>query len=303
MIARAACAVALAALVPSAGSARQTFRSGVDLVRVDALITDGRKPIAGLAAKDFELRDNGVLQSIDSAVFETLPLSIVCVLDTSGSVAGRKLSHLGDAVDLMLEGLRPDDRVALVTFSHRVWLKTPLISDFGALRRMMSAAEAAGGTALRDAVYAGLAISDVQESRPLLIAFSDGLDNMSWMGAGVVERAARRSNAVVYGVAVAERGLVPRSRGSGRPIELAPQYAPGQTDFLEAVADATGGRLLKADTTDKLPKAFDDILREFRTRYLITYSPQHVDAPGWHRIDLKVKKHGADVKARAGYQK
>ena len=303
MIGRPGCAVALAALLPLAGSAQQpTFKSGVDVVRVDALVTNGRKPIAGLAAGDFELRDNGVVQSIESAAFESLPLSIIFVLDTSGSVAGRKVAHLSQAVNLFLEGLRPEDRTALVTFSHRVWLRTPLVSDFGAVRRLMSSADPAGGTALRDAVYAGLAISDVEESRPLLIVFSDGLDNMSWMSADIVEKAAGRSNAVVYGVAVAERTLL-RPVGAGRrPLEV-PEYASGQTDFLEAVADATGGRLLKADTTDKLPKAFDEILREVRTRYVLTYSPQRVDSSGWHRIDVKVKKRGAEVKARAGYQR
>ena len=307
MTAHRAYAAALAALcsLPAMGAAAQhTFRSGVDGVRVDALVTDGRKPIAGLTPADFELRDNGVLQTIDSAALESMPLSLIFVLDTSGSVAGGKMKHLGDAVDLILEGLHRDDRAALVTFSHRIRLRTPLMSDFGALRRMMSSADAAGGTALHDAVYAALAISDVQESRPLLVVFSDGLDNMSWMSADVVEKAARRANAVVYGVAVAA-AMVPRqtSTPSGSRVELVPEYERGQTAFLDAIADATGGRVLKADTTQRLPKAFDEILREFRTRYVLTYSPQRVDAPGWHRIDLKLKRRTADVKARAGYQR
>src|SRR5262249_16419514 len=247
------------------------------------------------------LRDNGVVQTIDSAALESLPLSLIFVLDTSGSVAGDKMRHMGDAVDLILEGLHADDRAALVTFSHRVWLRTPLMSDFRALRKMMSSAAAAGGTALHDAVYASLAISDVQDSRPLLVVFSDGLDNMSWMGADVVEKAARRANAVIYGVAVAADTTYRRSM-SGGPIAV-PQYTHGQTDFLDAIAEATGGRVLKADSTDKLPRAFDEVLREFRTRYVLTYSPRRVDTPGWHRIELKVKGRGADVRARPGYQR
>jgi VWFA-related protein len=282
-------------------SVQQTFRSGVDIVGVDALVTDGRKPIGGLTAGDFELRDNGVVQTIDSAALESLPLSVIFVLDTSSSVAGDKMRHLGDAVDLILEGLHASDRAALVTFSHRVWLRTPLMSDFGGLRKMMWSADALGGTALHDATFAALAISEVQESRPLLVVFSDGLDNMSWMSADVVERAARRANAVVYGVAVAAATTYRRSISGGRIV--VPRYTRGQTDFLEAVADATGGRLLKADSTDRLPKAFDEILREFRTRYVLTYSPQRVDTPGWHRIEVKVKGRGAEVKARAGYQR
>ena len=82
-----------------------------------------------------------------------------------------------------------------------------------------------------------------------------------------------------------------------------PDYVKGQTDFLEAVADATGGRLLKADTTGNVQKAFDEILREFRTRYVLAYSPQRVDSAGWHRIEVKVKGRNVEIKARAGYQR
>jgi len=299
-----ACAVAVAAALPIVASAQQPFRSGVAIVRVDALVTDGRKPVTGLSASNFELRDNGVVQTIDSASLESMPISIIFALDTSGSVAGDKMRHLGNAVDLILEGLHGDDRAALVTFSHRVWVRTALNSDFTALRGLMSSVEAAGGTALFDAVYASLAISDVQDSRPLLVVFSDGLDNMSWMSADVVARAARRANAVVYSVAVAAgieyQRLVTSAGSSIRPV---PRYVKGQTDFLETVADATGGRMLKADSTDKLPKAFDEILREFRTRYVITYSPRGVDTPGWHRIEVKVKGRSTEIRARTGYQR
>jgi Ca-activated chloride channel family protein len=287
-------------------AAQQKFRSGIDVVRVDALVTDGRKPIGALTAADFELRDNGVRQAIVSAELESLPLSVILVLDTSGSVAGDKLRHLNDAVDLVVEGLHAGDRAALVTFSHRVWLRSSLMSDFQGLRTMMTSAEAAGGTAVHDAVYSALAISEVQDSRPLLVVFSDGLDNMSWLSAETVEKAAKRANAVVYGVVVAARtGFVYQTTqgGKSRRLVARPDYLDGQTEFLDAVADATGGRLIKADTTSNLSKAFDEILREFRTRYVITYSPRGVDTPGWHRIELKVKGRSADVKARAGYQK
>ncbi len=299
------CACAIAAVIPAATAMAQKFKSGVDVVRVDALVTQDRRPVSGLKAGDFDLRDNGVAQSILAADVESLPLSVIFVLDTSGSVAGNKMQHLGEAVDLILEGLHHDDRAALVTFSHRVWLRTPLIADFAGLRSMMSSAEAAGGTALHDAVFAALAISDVQDSRPLLVVFSDGLDNMSWMSADVVERAARRSNAVVYGVAVAAGVKMTSVGGTGnfRRLVPTPNYVKGQTDFLDALAAATGGRVLKADTTGNLPSAFDEVLREFRTRYVLTYSPRGVDAPGWHSIDVKVKTRTVDVKARAGYQK
>ncbi len=285
-------------------AAQHTFRSGVDLVRVDALVTDGRRGVTGLHAADFELRDNGVAQTIDEISLESLPLTVTFVLDTSGSVAGPKMQNLASAVGLILKGLRKEDRAALVTFSHRVWLRTPLTSELQQVRRVLTEADAAGGTSLHDAVYAGLALSETQGARALVLVFSDGMDNASWLGADTVERAARRADAVVYSVAVGA-GVAPAfgASTSGVRMTTRPDYLPGQTAFLDRMASATGGRVIKADTTGNLPRAFDDILQEFRTRYLITYSPRGVDTPGWHTIDVKVKGRRADVRARRGYER
>ena len=299
-------ALALAAAGPLL-MPQQRFTSGVELVRVDALVTDGRRAVAGLTATDFELRDNGVVQTIDTVGVELQPLSVILVLDISGSVAGGKMANLTAAVDQLLSGLQAMDRAALVTFSHRVWVRTPLVTDFASLHSMLSKAEAAGGTSLYDAVYAALALSDVQGSRPLLVVFSDGLDNASWLSAEVVESAARRANAVVYGVAVAAstRTVVrlDRTAPGGRSVDSQPQYQKGQTEFLDSIATTTGGRLLKADAVGNVQRAFDDILREFRTRYLITYRPHGVGAGGWHRIDVRVTSRSAHVTARSGYQR
>lgn len=272
---------------------QRKFTSGVDLVRVDALVTDGHSTIAGLTASDFELRDNGVVQSIDSVLLESLPLSVTFVLDTSGSVSGTKLFNLERAVDVVLDRLHDEDMVALITFSHRVRLARTLTADRAAIRSAVHAAGASGTTALRDAVYAGLALSGREHARSLVLAFSDGLDNASWLSDAIVQHAAERSDAVVYGVAVAETPAM-----TDRPA----RYARGQTDFLQAIATVTGGRLLRADVGD-VASAFGEVLDEFRTRYVITYSPARVAASGWHSIELAVKGRRTVVTARRGYQR
>ena len=53
-----------------------SFRSNTLAVRVDALVTDGRKPAAGLAATDFELRDNGVAQTIELIDATDVPINV-----------------------------------------------------------------------------------------------------------------------------------------------------------------------------------------------------------------------------------
>ena len=63
---------------------------GVEGVYVDVFVTDGNRPVVGLAAADFELRDNGARRPVELVAVESLPLTTFLVLDTSGSVDGRE---------------------------------------------------------------------------------------------------------------------------------------------------------------------------------------------------------------------
>ena len=118
----------LAAQVASAP--QTTFRSGVEVVELDVSVTRGGVPVAGLTARDFALTDNGVAQEVASVTLEQLPLSVTMVLDTSQSVAGERLQHLVQAGDRAHRGAAsPDDRAALVTFSHAVDLRVPMTGD------------------------------------------------------------------------------------------------------------------------------------------------------------------------------
>src|SRR6185436_8136424 len=99
------------------------FRSGIEVVELDVSVTRGGQPVQGLTARDFALTDNGVAQDVDSVMLDRLPLSVTLVLDTSTSVAVDRLAHLVQAGDGLVSALRPDDRVALVTFSHLVDLR------------------------------------------------------------------------------------------------------------------------------------------------------------------------------------
>jgi hypothetical protein len=69
------------------------FRASTLAVRVDVLVTDGRKPVAGLTAQDFELRDNGIRQSIQLVDAADVPLHVVLALDVSASTTGSRLGR------------------------------------------------------------------------------------------------------------------------------------------------------------------------------------------------------------------
>jgi hypothetical protein len=108
-------------------------------------------------------------------------------------------------------------------------------------------------------------------------------------------------------LAAPSRSSVPigqRSIGFRSGIRLSPN-APllEQSPFLPELAQRTGGQALGVETSGKLRDAFERIIMEFRSRYLLTYTPRGVDTPGWHRIEVKVKGQRATVQARRGYQR
>jgi VWFA-related protein len=316
--------LALAAALVLMTSAPQ-FKAGVDAVIVDVLVTDGRNAVTGLTAADFELRDNDVVQRVESVFVETVPLSLILTLDASSSVAGTPLTHLKEAASDVVRTLRPDDEGALLTFSGGLTLLTPWTSNPATLHRAIGSVSASGATSLHDAVFTALMLRDGRPRRCLLLLFSDGADTSSWLpGANVLE-AARRSDCVAYAVTLQPPDTVVPVKletpfGSTVEHQLEPvngyrldfrsglqadlPHVPTVTllePFVDALAAETGGKVLQAEHTEQLRETFLRIVTEFRTRYVLTYSPSGVAKDGWHTLSVRLKGKRGKVTARRGY--
>ena len=96
--------------VASTLARQQRFAVAIDGVAVDVLVTRDRRPVKGLTAADFRLRDNGVLQRVESVMIEDVPITLFLVLDVSDSVKGDLLARLESAAKAAAGALRPDDR-------------------------------------------------------------------------------------------------------------------------------------------------------------------------------------------------
>jgi len=259
--------------------ALQTFSSRTLGVRVDVLVTDGRAPVGGLSAADFEVRDNGVPQTV-ALLTSSEPINVVLALDVSASTDGKRQADLQRASGALLAGLKPRDRAALVTFTQAVAPRIPLTADFPAIRASFAAIQPFGETAILDGVFVALMSVQAQPGRSLVVVCTDGNDTASWLSVGEVLEAAKRSNAVIYAVSAVE----------ARP--------PSE---LKDVSDATGGQMLQVTASRDLAAAFERILSDFRSRYTLAFTPQGVEAGGLHRLDVRVKRSGLSVKARPSY--
>jgi len=284
--------------------AGQTFRTGVDVVAVDVLVTRGGRPVTGLTADDFSVRDNGVPQRVDSMRLEDVPITLLLVLDTSGSVGGAPLVQLRAAAEAAADALRPDDRVGLVTFSDKLRMviepPSPPSSLADALRRV----RASGATALYDATFAALALREQTVGRTLMLVFSDGYDTASWLDPRDVLDTAHRSDVVVYGVHLDR--LVGDSWGDRQGRAMARRWLPTEPhlfghQYLAQLVEDTGGSLFVARDVGRLRASFSRVVNEFGSRYLLTYSSDGVESAGWHELEVRIKGRGRRVQARRGY--
>jgi len=290
------------------GQQTPRFRVKVDAVQVDVSVMRGGRPVAGLAAANFELRDSDVVQRVEAVTLEDLPVHLLLVLDTSGSVKGDTLVELQEATTAAIDSLGADDRATLLTFSQNIALYADAADDRTGAAGAIASAVAGGWTSLHDALLHALMLRHADQRRALVLVFSDGMDTASWLHADTVVDDARRSDVIVYSV-------MPRPDWQGASLSANNRFwnrtsrMKGFTDaplifrdyVLFAVTDETGGELFFTDTGKNLRSVFLGIVKEFKSRYLLTYTPEGVAPDGWHPIEVKLKNTRGEVKARRGY--
>lgn len=278
-------ALGVAIAVASTQAQQPVFRSGVDVVSIDVSVMNGNSAVSGLTIDKFVVTDNGVAQTLDSISLDKVPLSLMLVLDTSGSLEGERLERLIDATTHLVRTLKVDDAAALLQFSEPIRLAVPMTVNRAQLLEAIGRLEAKGATSLNDAIFFGLQLRpmDAAASRPVVLVFSDGTDTSSWLTNEQVLEATRRSGAIV------------------QVVELVPDLYSAQSPFLAMLADAGGGRRWLAASPNDLRHLFGRVLDELRARYLLTYYPKGVSTEGWHDVKVTLKGARGEVTARPGY--
>ena len=309
-----AAAMLVAALVIRGGAASgqdpQTrppvFRAQGSAVSVDVAVRDkARKAITDLTAEDFVVEDNDVRQSIDTVSYAKRPIDVTVGLDVSGSVTGLVLDRLRAGVAELARGLRDVDRVKLVLFNTQVNRAIDFSSDVQAVTRAMRDVPAGGATALYDTLVASLVAARDPERRQLIMFFTDGADSGSFTSAPVMETIAERERATV--TFVMSSLVMPGVRqitsvGGSTSSVTFPTMVRAADSALAKVARDTGGEVIPVDAQTSLGSVFRKILDDFRSSYVLFYSPTGVERTGFHTITVNVTRPaGAIVTARRGY--
>jgi VWFA-related protein len=264
------------------------FRARIDAVRVDVLVTRGDSPVTGLGPANFELRDNGVRQEVQSATLaETL--SVALVVDASASTSfTESWRPMMVAAQAVADALRQGDTASIVTVSDRFELiahKAEPRDVRQALGRLSPDRHAK--TSLWDGALAAASLVAEEPGRPLVVVISDGGDNASWCGRSCALNFFRSAGVIVDGIAPTRYG---HDSDTG--------YGPVSFD---AIGRASGGAALRADDP-RLASVLANRFATLRTGYVLWYSPRGVSAgDGWHKIEVSLNGARGRVVARPGY--
>ena len=274
-----------------------TFRAGADVVSVEAAVRRDKRPVTGLKISDFELLDNGVPQEISDLTYERLPIDVTVVLDVSASVTGPVLDQLRQSVRQLKADLGTKDRLKLVAFNMRVRRLADFEAPASATDSAFETLSGNGSSAIFDSIAVALAAPAREGRRHLIVLFSDGQDSSSITDPEVLFDVARRTTptvAIVLASAIAEHMASPFARSPGRPpITIGRLY--------DQLARETGGTVVGTTPGESLSSTFRRVLADFRSSYVLYFTPKNVDRAGSHTLQVRVKQEGAEVRARRGY--
>jgi len=262
------------------------YELGIERVILNATAIDKDGTfLLDLAQDDFTLLEDKAAQQILDFYLEERPITLALILDTSGSM-NQAIGGTQRAADGFVDTLKEDDRALVIDFDSKVFLLQNLTADKDALKQAVDSTYADGGTAIYDALHAAFRILNPEDGRKAIILLTDGDDNQSQFSFKRILEAARTSDVVIYGIGIYGIGL-----GSGL-----------RTGPLRELAKETGGRAFFPGKVEKLAEVYEQVARELRSQYYMTYSSSNTNAKGEYRkITLKSNRPGVEIRTRRGY--
>jgi VWFA-related protein len=268
----------LAAVLASTAFQQATFRQGVELIRVHATVrSDEGRLVSGIAADQFEIRVDGKTVPIAAFSNEARALTLVLMIDVSGSMIDRLLWSR-DAGLALVDALQPGDRLRIGSFGQEVQLSPSLTGDPASLRRtLMEELWPGGSTPLWDAVYMSFRSLEGEPGRRAVVTISDGGGSPTApeqeMSATVMNDTLA-SGVIVYAIGTKAKGL-------------------GQ--FRDIARRSGGGHIALSDIVD-VRALMREVVDELRFEYLIGFVPPVLDGRN-HDLSVRVRVQDATAVA------
>lgn len=279
-----------------------TIRVAVNLVLIDATVkTKDGQIMSNLKKEDFEVREDGVAQNLEVFSRDELPLNVALVLDLSDSIEPF-LGPLRNAATIALAALKPNDQVALITFSTEAELRIPFTKDKNKIANQIATFDARGATNINDGIFvaAEYLLKSPPTGRRVIILISDDVGtDAGGQGTRDIVTEAIAADAVLYNLKIP---------GYNPPATmLHSAVTPGLVN-IHKVMEATGGELFNVQDVAHLDSVFSALIQRIKTRYTLGYYTMANGAEGKpHKLDVRLassfgkKARDYNILAKNGY--
>jgi VWFA-related protein len=258
------------------------------LVPLRLLARDARnQALTDLALGDFTVKEDGRPQQLVELYREIGELSVVLVMDNSGSIK-HALAMMVEAARGFLAQLDPADRVSLLAFGDRPRPPTELATGRDDVAKELASMRAKGGTALYDAVASALAVLAAAPEPRAIVLLTDGKDeNEAGTGPGSTATLAQ---------------TLERLRTARVPVYIIGLGDAVEHKVLDSMAEASGGTAYYVASDAALAAIYHDIAAALRARYVLVFRSSHPVADGsWRAIEVGTSRPNAKLQAPAGY--
>jgi VWFA-related protein len=264
-----------------------TFRVSSQTVAIYATVVDADNHLAtDLEQKDFEVYDNGVLKPLTLFKSDVQPITVVIMLDTSGSMTA-DIDLLKRAAEGFVLRMLPEDRARIGSFNDKIQISPRFSSDRDALIRILhDDLDYGNPTYLWDAIDASMSALANESGRRVVLIFTDGEDDKSVrMNYNKVLTRAVTENFMIYAI--------------GKQSRM-PGYVTNPDRKLPPLAAETGGGYYGLKLGADLNGPFSRIADELHRQYVLGFSADTLDGT-MHKLEVRVKTPGMIVRARKGY--
>jgi VWFA-related protein len=271
------------------------------MMRIHASVTDRNgRAIGDLKSSDFTILENGSERKVMSVAPANEPFNLVLLLDVSGSVEER-LDFIRKAARDFLKTASPQDRIAIVSFRDDIQIISDFTTDRRLLSRKLDEIDAGGSTALYDALAYVLSttLKPLKGERTAVVILSDGDDNRSFIPLPALLEATDESGTLIYPLYVPS-GLIPETSVARPEITADPLRSRYLTVTTRAdedgrkIASASGGVFYSIHRLEDLQRAYDDVVKELRTAYTITYASN--SEPTYRHVKVRTNRDGSSVR-------
>jgi Ca-activated chloride channel family protein len=282
--------VAAAVMLTVGPIGAQRIKVTTQTVPLYVTVTDSEKRLVpDLARDDFEVYDNGKLQTLTNFDHEPTPITVVVMLDTSGSMT-LALDLVKDGAEQFLMRMMPLDKGMVGAFNDKIEFHPSSFTDNrDQLARALKDLDFGYPTRLYDAIDQSIDQLNGNEGRKTVLVFTDGDDNSSKKSSGSVMERARAEEVMIYSI-----GLENEYFNGQQRVRSSPDRA------LRRLSEETGGGFFLLKKKDDLGPTFTRVAQELHSQYVLGFSPETLDGK-IHKLEVRVKRAGLVPRARKSY--